>query len=112
MAKIKITVRPNGPFRVEDPKGSLNWSTLHGTPYDLTGKPSSLFAAAEPVSISHSAMAHIRRSDSRPQKPLSAPRKRNNNSGLIATVRLFSARFSFCGSLVHQQILAQGVRAW
>jgi CDGSH-type Zn-finger protein len=38
MAKIKITVRPNGPFRVEDPEGLIELVDSTGTPYDLTGK--------------------------------------------------------------------------
>jgi len=38
MAKIKITVRPNGPFRVEDPEGLVELVDSTGTPYDLTGK--------------------------------------------------------------------------
>lgn len=39
MAKVKITVRPNGPFRVEDPEGLIELVDPSGTPYDLTGKP-------------------------------------------------------------------------
>jgi CDGSH-type Zn-finger protein len=39
MAKIKITVRPNGPFRVEDPEGLIELVDSTGAPYDLTGKP-------------------------------------------------------------------------
>jgi CDGSH-type Zn-finger protein len=38
MAKIKITVRPDGPFRVEDPEGLVELVDSTGTPYDLTGK--------------------------------------------------------------------------
>ncbi len=38
MAKIKITVRPDGPFRVEDPEGLVELVDATGTPYDLTGK--------------------------------------------------------------------------
>jgi CDGSH-type Zn-finger protein len=39
MSKVKITVRPNGPFRVEDPDGVIELVDPAGTPYDLTGKP-------------------------------------------------------------------------
>jgi len=39
MAQVKITVRPNGPFRVEAPEGSIELVDVNGTPYDLTGKP-------------------------------------------------------------------------
>ena len=39
MAQVKITVRPNGPFRVEAPEGSVELVDANGTPYDLTGKP-------------------------------------------------------------------------
>jgi CDGSH-type Zn-finger protein len=38
MAQVKITVRPNGPFRVEAPEGSIELVDVNGTPYDLTGK--------------------------------------------------------------------------
>ena len=39
MAQVKITVRPNGPFRVEAPEGAQsNWSMSTALPYDLTGK--------------------------------------------------------------------------
>jgi CDGSH-type Zn-finger protein len=38
MAQVKITVRPNGPFRVEAPEGSVELVDVNGTPYDLTGK--------------------------------------------------------------------------
>jgi CDGSH-type Zn-finger protein len=40
MAQIKITVRKNGPFRVEAPEGSVELLDADGRPYDLTGKPS------------------------------------------------------------------------
>jgi CDGSH-type Zn-finger protein len=36
---VKITVRPNGPFRVEDPEGVIELVDANGTRYDLTGKP-------------------------------------------------------------------------
>jgi CDGSH-type Zn-finger protein len=39
MAQVKITVRRNGPFRVEAPEGSVELVDADGTPYDLTGKP-------------------------------------------------------------------------
>ncbi|MBI1741274.1 MAG: CDGSH iron-sulfur domain-containing protein [Acidobacteriales bacterium] len=39
MAQVKITVRPNGPFRVEDPNGLVEVVDPNGNKYDLTGKP-------------------------------------------------------------------------
>jgi CDGSH-type Zn-finger protein len=39
MAQAKITVRPNGPYRVEAPEGSVELVDVNGTQYDLTGKP-------------------------------------------------------------------------
>jgi CDGSH-type Zn-finger protein len=39
MAQVKITVRPNGPYRVEAPEGSIELVDVNGTAYDLTGKP-------------------------------------------------------------------------
>jgi CDGSH-type Zn-finger protein len=39
MAQVKITVRPNGPYRVEAPEGSVELVDANGAPYDLTGKP-------------------------------------------------------------------------
>jgi CDGSH-type Zn-finger protein len=36
---VKITVRPNGPFRVEDPEGQVELVDANGNRYDLTGKP-------------------------------------------------------------------------
>ncbi len=39
MPQIKITVRRNGPFRVEAPEGSVELVDADGNPYDLTGKP-------------------------------------------------------------------------
>jgi CDGSH-type Zn-finger protein len=39
MAKVKITVRPNGPYRVEDPEGLVELVDANGNKYDLTGKP-------------------------------------------------------------------------
>ena len=38
MADIKITVRKNGPYRVEAPEGSIELVDADGTKYDLTGK--------------------------------------------------------------------------
>ena len=39
MADVKITVRKNGPFRVEAPEGSIDLHDADGNKYDLTGKP-------------------------------------------------------------------------
>jgi CDGSH-type Zn-finger protein len=39
MAQVKITVRPNGPYRVEDPSGVIELVDANGNKYDLTGKP-------------------------------------------------------------------------
>jgi CDGSH-type Zn-finger protein len=39
MAKAKITIRPNGPYRVEDPEGLIELLDGNGNKYDLTGKP-------------------------------------------------------------------------
>ena len=39
MAQVKITVRNNGPLRVEDPEGLVELVDADGTRYDLTGKP-------------------------------------------------------------------------
>jgi CDGSH-type Zn-finger protein len=38
MADVKITVRRNGPFRVEAPEGSVELVDADGNKYDLTGK--------------------------------------------------------------------------
>lgn len=38
MADIKITARPNGPFRVEGDLSKLQLVDALGNPYDLTGK--------------------------------------------------------------------------
>jgi CDGSH-type Zn-finger protein len=38
MAVVKITVKKNGPFRVEGPEGSIELVDADGAPYDLTGK--------------------------------------------------------------------------
>lgn len=39
MATVKITIRPNGPYRVEAPEGAIELVDASGTPYDLRGKP-------------------------------------------------------------------------
>ncbi len=39
MAQVKITIRPNGPYRVEDPEGAIELVDAQGNKYDLTGKP-------------------------------------------------------------------------
>ena len=39
MADVKITVRKNGPFRVEAPEGAIELVDADGNKYDLTGKP-------------------------------------------------------------------------
>jgi CDGSH-type Zn-finger protein len=36
---VKITVRKNGPYRVEDPEGTIELIDADGNKYDLTGKP-------------------------------------------------------------------------
>jgi len=38
MAQVKITVRLNGPYRVEAPEGAIELVDAQGNPYDLTGK--------------------------------------------------------------------------
>lgn len=38
MAEIRITVRKNGPFRVEGPEGSVEMVDADGNAYDLSGK--------------------------------------------------------------------------
>lgn len=38
MADIRITVRKNGPFRVEAPAGSIEMVDADGNAYDLSGK--------------------------------------------------------------------------
>jgi CDGSH-type Zn-finger protein len=38
MAQVKITVRPNGPLRVECPEGSIDLVDINGNKFDLTGK--------------------------------------------------------------------------
>jgi CDGSH-type Zn-finger protein len=39
MTQVKITVRPNGPYRVEDPNNLIELVDANGKKYDLTGKP-------------------------------------------------------------------------
>jgi CDGSH-type Zn-finger protein len=39
MGQVTITVRPNGPLRVEDPNGLVDLVDANGNKYDLTGKP-------------------------------------------------------------------------
>src|SRR5437773_11046991 len=39
MAQVKITVSPNGPYRVEAPEGAIELVDASGNRYDLTGKP-------------------------------------------------------------------------
>jgi len=38
MAQVKITVRNNGPFRVEAPEGAIELVDADGKAYDLSGK--------------------------------------------------------------------------
>ncbi len=38
MAEIKITVRKNGPYRVEAPEGAIELVDADGNRYDLAGK--------------------------------------------------------------------------
>jgi CDGSH-type Zn-finger protein len=39
MAQVKITVKKNGPYRVEAAPGAIELLDSEGNPYDLTGKP-------------------------------------------------------------------------
>jgi len=39
MSQVKITIRPNGPYRVEDPNGVVELVDANGNKYDLTGRP-------------------------------------------------------------------------
>ncbi len=39
MATVKITIRKNGPYRVEAPEGTIELVDADGNKYDLTGKP-------------------------------------------------------------------------
>ncbi len=38
MADVKITLRPNGPYRVEAPEGAIEIIDVDGKKIDLTGK--------------------------------------------------------------------------
>jgi CDGSH-type Zn-finger protein len=38
MADVKITVKNNGPFRVECPEGAISLVDANGEAFDLTGK--------------------------------------------------------------------------
>jgi CDGSH-type Zn-finger protein len=38
MAHVKITIRPNGPYRVEAAEGAIELVDVNGNQYDLTGK--------------------------------------------------------------------------
>jgi len=38
MATVKITVKPNGSYRVEAPEGSVELVDINGNKFDLTGK--------------------------------------------------------------------------
>ena len=39
MPAVKITIKNNGPYRVEAPEGSIELVDAEGNKYDLTGKP-------------------------------------------------------------------------
>jgi CDGSH-type Zn-finger protein len=39
MPTVKITIKKNGPYRVEAPEGSIELVDAEGNSYDLTGKP-------------------------------------------------------------------------
>ena len=39
MAQVKITIRKNGPYRIEAPEGGVELVDADGNAYDLTGKP-------------------------------------------------------------------------
>jgi CDGSH-type Zn-finger protein len=39
MAQVKITIRKNGPYRIEAPEGIIELVDAEGNKYDLTGKP-------------------------------------------------------------------------
>ena len=38
MAEVKITIRPNGPYRVEAPEGSIDLVDPNGNSYDLSSR--------------------------------------------------------------------------
>ena len=83
MAKVKITARPNGPYRVEDPEGLIELVDAAGTPYDLGGKTRIRYAAAEAASTNPSATVLIRESASRPQKPRCVPKTRSSSKSQL-----------------------------
>jgi CDGSH-type Zn-finger protein len=39
MASVRITIRKNGPYRVEAPEGMIELVDADGNKYDLAGKP-------------------------------------------------------------------------
>lgn len=39
MAQVTITLRPNGPLRIDDPNGLVEVVDAEGNKFDLTGKP-------------------------------------------------------------------------
>ena len=39
MAQVKITVKRNGPYRVEAPPGAIELLDADGNPYDISNKP-------------------------------------------------------------------------
>jgi CDGSH-type Zn-finger protein len=39
MGQVTITVRPNGPLRVDDPNGLVDVVDAEGNKFDTTGKP-------------------------------------------------------------------------
>ena len=47
MATVKITVRPNGPYRVEAPEGSIELVDVNGTNVDLLANRPFRSAVAE-----------------------------------------------------------------
>lgn len=38
MSDVRITVRPNGPYRVEAPEGAVDLVDAQGNPFDLSAK--------------------------------------------------------------------------
>ena len=46
MAQVTITVRKNGPLRIDDPNGVVEMVDADGNKYDLTGKTAFSLAAA------------------------------------------------------------------
>ena len=39
MSSVKISVKPNGPLRVEAPEGGIELVDSLGAPYNIAGKP-------------------------------------------------------------------------